>query len=171
MIIELSNKKKAWILRQCQAAAFYQAENWSALFAIEHVTEESGERGEWDVVGRFCRLEERFAGRSLDASDLDLFLDGLSLYDNEKKRFEIALPEETQTDLLIQLRKMNWTHGEMIRISRLIARAIGENNPESIRTQFSELVHCGSGYEVSMDDVECFILGNDGCDSAGLSRN
>jgi hypothetical protein len=27
MIIALSNKKKAWILRQCQAAAFYQAEN------------------------------------------------------------------------------------------------------------------------------------------------
>ena len=33
------------------------------------------------------------------------------------------------------------------------------------------LVHHGSGYEVSMDDVECFILGDDGCDSAGLSGN
>jgi hypothetical protein len=171
MIIALSNKKNAWILRQCQAAAFYQAENWSALYAIEYVVKEAGEDGEWDVVGRFCQLEQRFAGRSLDASDLDLFLDGLSLYENEKKRFEIALAEERKTDLLMQLRKMNWTHGEMVRISRLIARAIGENNPESIRTQFSELVNCGSGYEVSMTDVECFILGKDECDRGRLSAN
>jgi hypothetical protein len=42
---------------------------------------------------------------------------------------------------------MNWTHGEMVRISRLIAGAIGENDPESIRTQFNELANCGSGYE------------------------
>ena len=160
-----------WILRQCQAAAFYQAENWSALYAIEHLAEESAEKGEWDVVGRFCQLEQRFAGRSLDASDLDLFLDGLYLIENEKERFEIALAEKTKTDLLTQLRKMNWTNGEIIRISRLIARAIGENDPESIRTQFSESVQCGSGYEVSMDDLECFILGNDECDSAGLSGN
>jgi hypothetical protein len=133
--------------------------NWEALYAIEDVVREAGEKDDWDVVGRFCQLEQRFAGRSLDASDLDLFLDGLYLFKNEKERFEIALAEETETDLLTQLRKMNWTHGEIIRISRLIAHAIGENDPESIRTQFSELVHCGSGYEVSMDAVECFILG------------
>jgi hypothetical protein len=63
---------------------------------------------------------------------------------------------------------MNWTHGEMVRISRLIAGAIGENDPESIRTQFNELANCGSGYEVNMDDVDCFILGKDGCDNGGV---
>jgi len=151
--------------------SFLSGGELEALYAIDHVVDEAGEKGDWDVVGRFCQLEQRFTGRSLDASDLSLFLDGLYLVENEKERYEIALAEETKTDLLTQLRKMNWTNGEIIRISRLIARAIGENNPESIRTQFSMLVHHGSGYEVSMDDVECFILGDDGCDSAGLSGN
>ena len=161
MTITLSNKKNFWILRQCQAAAFYQTENWSALYAIEHVVEVAGEEGDWDVVGRFSQLKQRFAGKSLDALDLKLFLDGLRLYKNGEKNFDHRLAEETKTELLEQLRKMNWTHGEMVRISRLIARAIGKTDSESIRGQFNELASLGSGYEVSMDDVNCFILGKD----------
>jgi hypothetical protein len=57
--LAVDNNTNDWILRQCRAAAFYQAENWSALLAIEHVVEEAGEEGEWDVVGRFGGLPQR----------------------------------------------------------------------------------------------------------------
>jgi hypothetical protein len=80
MAITLSNKNNGWILRQYQAAAFYQAENWSAVYAIEHVVEEAGEEGGWDVAGRFSQLEQRFAGKRLDALDLNLFLDGAYVF-------------------------------------------------------------------------------------------
>jgi hypothetical protein len=98
--------------------------------------------------------------RSLDTSDVELFLSGLQTYDKPEKKFGVSLSAETKAELLTQLRKMNWTHWELARIARRIARAIGEENADSVRSQFSELATVAdSPNEITMQDVDDFIIG------------
>jgi len=54
---------------------------------------------------------------------------------------------------------MHWTHRELTRIARRIARAVGEKNPDSIRSQFYELAMLAdSADEITPNDVDVFIL-------------
>jgi hypothetical protein len=159
MSILQSGRKRAWILHQSRVAAFYQAEYWSAIWEMERLIEGQTEECEFDVVDRFLQLEPQFSRKSLCSLDLNLFLGGLHFFGDGKRRFQGPVSEKNSAELLTQLRKMNWTRAELCQVARKIARAIGETNPESIRTQFCELASLPcSGYEVTMDDVECFIL-------------
>jgi len=153
-----SSTKKDWILYQSRAATFYQLENWSALYEIERLIR--GEGGVYEVVGRFLQLESRFSGRSLDASDVELFFSELHFSGRSGRKVELSLSKGIKGELLIQLRKMNWTHWEITRIARRIARAISLKDTDLIRAQFCELAMLAdSPDEITLEDVENFIIG------------
>lgn len=151
-------RKREWLLYQCQSGAFYEAECWSAFWEMERLLEASGGLYQGDVIERFFELESVFLGKDLYESDLRLFLKEILSFNNE----ELALAEATKLELLTQLRKANWANGELRRIAKAIADAIGDTTPESIYSQFSELVYLpAEGYLVTMADVDCFILGKE----------
>jgi hypothetical protein len=157
MSMTLSNEKKAWMLYQFQAATFCQVENWEALYEIERLIE--GEGGVYEVVERYSELAHDFSHRSLDEEDLELFLRGLRFCDGRKQNFEAVLMNpEAKLELLMQLRKMNWTDQEIRRIALKVTHVI-ETNLDSIRSLFYTFAECAqSGDEITMEDLNDFMI-------------
>jgi hypothetical protein len=152
----VSEERKAWVLYQFRSATFHQLENWNALYEIERLID--GEGGAFTVVERFSELEYSFSRRSLVAPDVDLFLSGLLTYDSPKRKFEAVLSPEIKSELLTQLRKMNWTQQELNRITLKLAHAI-ERNPDWIRSEFYHLATTAdSTDEITMQNVTDFIV-------------
>jgi hypothetical protein len=88
---------------------------------MERLLAASGELYQGDVIERFFELESVFLGKDLYESDLRLFLKEILSFNNE----ESPLAEATKLELLTQLRKANWANGELRRIAKAIADAVG----------------------------------------------
>ena len=89
-----------------------------------------------------------------------LFLKEVPPFINELKS-ELLLVKATKRELLNQLRKANWANGELRRIAKAVADAIGDTKPKTLFSLLSQLVYLpGEGYLVTMEEVDRFILGN-----------
>ena len=156
MSVTLSSKKKERILYFSRAAGFYQTELLSALQTMEDLLQ-IYPQPEWDVVSRLLEVGSIFSDKDLYLSDLQFFLSGLHSI-GKKQIFQLTLTAEVKTQLLEQLRKANWIHGELRRISRMIARATGADILVD-NFDFCDLVGGpGSKYLVTMEQACSFCL-------------
>ena len=90
-----------------------------------------------------------------------LFLKEVPPFNNEELKSELLLVKATKRELLNQLRKANWANGELRRIAKAVADAIGDTKPKTLFSLLSQLVYLpGEGYLVTMEEVDRFILGN-----------
>jgi hypothetical protein len=112
----------------------------------------------YGVVETFSQLEAIFPGRGFQGTDVELFLNGIRLLSEGKLDFQPS--KKTKAELLTLLRKIHWAHRELTRIAGRTARAIGEKDPDSIRSQFYELAALAdSADKITQDDVKTFIIG------------
>lgn len=167
MSITSSTRKKERILYLSRAAGFYQAEFWAALWEMERLLG-SEDQPEWDAVKRLYEVVSISSGKDLYLSDLRFFLSGLHPYRSEQV-FDMVLTAKIEDQLLTQLRKANWIHGELCRASRLIARAIGDVDRLEVFNEFFELVlRDGDGYLVTMEEACSFFLRKDSPDPTAV---
>jgi hypothetical protein len=168
MSATLSSKKKENILYLSRAAGFYQTELLSALRTMEDLLQ-IHPQPEWDVVSRLLEVESIFSDKDLYLSDLQFFLSGLHPI-GKKRIFQLTLTAEVKTQLLEQLRKANWIHGELRRISRMIARATGADILVD-NFDFCDLVGGpGDKYLVTMEEACSFCLREGSPDSTTVGN-
>jgi hypothetical protein len=85
---------------------------------------------------------------------LRLFLKEVPPFNNEELKSELLLVKATKRELLNQLRKANWANGELRRIAKAVADAIGDTNPKTLFSLLSQLVYLpGEGYLVTMEEA------------------
>jgi hypothetical protein len=146
----LSAQVKEQLLRQLNAAVFYQIELWRTASLIEDTLYECQE-GNWDAILRLEQVRAELEEVIVDDHDVQLFTKGF------EEPFRAVLRERQKAALRQGLQKALWIQNELWKTAQLMAKTLGESVEETVRSVTELSIVADSGAELVESDLDFFL--------------